>query len=92
MQDLKKKMAESSQLIHSIILGLSHTLRVHKQYVHTKVRCEVCNEEVCNSFVLKRHKAAVHGLVPTNALKCQLCPMFFHAKKSLQNHMEKKHG
>ena len=85
-------MAESSQLIHSIILGLSHTLRVHKQYVHTKVRCEVCNEEVCNSFVLKRHKAAVHGLVPTNALKCQLCPMFFHAKKSLQNHMEKKHG
>ena len=72
--------------------GLSHTLRVHKQYVHTKVRCEVCNEEVCNSFVLKRHKAAVHGLVPSNALKCQLCPMFFHAKKSLQNHMEKKHS
>ncbi len=72
--------------------GLSHTLRVHQKYVHTKVRCDVCNEEVCNSFVLKRHKAAVHGIVPPNSLKCQLCPMFFHTKKSLQNHMGKKHA
>lgn len=72
--------------------GLSHTLRVHQKYVHTKVRCDVCNEEVCNSFVLKRHKATVHGIVPTNSIKCLLCPMFFHTKKSLQNHVDKKHS
>ena len=72
--------------------GLSHTLRVHVKYVHTKVRCDICNEEVCNSFVLKRHKAAVHGLVPPNSLKCQFCPMFFHTQKSLQNHLDKKHS
>ncbi len=72
--------------------GLNHSLRVHKKLVHTKVRCDICNEEVCNSFVLKRHKASVHGIVPSNSFKCHLCPLFFHAKKSLQNHLEMKHS
>ena len=42
--------------------GLKRTLLSHKQIVHSKVNCDVCGQEIYNSFELKRHKAAVHGI------------------------------
>ena len=59
--------------------------------VHKRLKCDDCGQEMCNSFILKRHKAKVHGVIPENAHQCKLCPMFFSSKVSLGNHMGKIH-
>ena len=51
--------------------GLKRTLLSHKQIVHSKVSCDVCGQEIYNSFELKRHKAAVHGIIPADAFHCE---------------------
>ena len=67
------------------------TLFDHVKLVHTKVSCELCNEVLYNKFYLKRHKAAVHGIIPQDSFKCIACPMFFKAEKSLISHVKSKH-
>jgi KRAB domain-containing zinc finger protein len=39
-------------------------LKWHKKSVHERVKCDMCNEEICNSFKLNRHKAKAHGIKP----------------------------
>ena len=66
-------------------------LNDHVNIVHTKVSCELCNEVLYNKFYMKRHKAAVHGIIPQGSFKCRSCPMFFKAEKSLISHVKTKH-
>ena len=66
-------------------------LKAHKRLVHERVQCDECNQEICNSFELKRHKAKVHGIKPSNVYQCEHCPMFFFQQKSLNNHTAKIH-
>ena len=71
--------------------AMKRTLKTHIDNVHSRVKCEICLREICNSFMLKRHKAESHGIYPPNALKCELCPMFFTVEKTLISHMKSKH-
>ena len=71
--------------------GTKTALKTHIVNTHQKVKCEECNQEICNSFMLKRHKAKVHGVKPLNMHQCEHCPMFFHMKGYLDRHMLKKH-
>ena len=52
--------------------------RTHVKQVHTKVTCEICNEILYNWFYLRKHRHTVHGILPPNVVKCDLCPMFFN--------------
>ena len=38
------------------IFGLKSTLKTHLVNTHTKVKCDECYQEICNAFLLKRHK------------------------------------
>ena len=49
-------------------------LRNHKKLVHERVKCEECVKDICNLFILKRHKASVHGIKPSDAFQYELCP------------------
>ena len=71
--------------------GLKRTLLSHKQIVHSKVNCDVCGQEIYNSFELKRHKAAMHGIIPVGAFHCENCPLFFRSEKNLHYHIANKH-
>ena len=71
--------------------GTRSRLKTHIQLVHERVKCNECGQEMCNAFILKRHKAKVHGLKPTNAQQCKHCPLFFSRKGSLINHIAKIH-
>ena len=66
-------------------------LRWHKKNMHERVKCEVCGQEICNGFMLKRHKASVHGIIPTDAYQCEHCPMFFMKLQAKEKHIEKNH-
>jgi uncharacterized C2H2 Zn-finger protein len=67
-------------------------LRNHKKLVHERGKCEECGKDICNSFILKRHKASVHGIKPSDAFQCELCPMFYDKKTYLNNHIAKHHS
>jgi hypothetical protein len=71
--------------------GIRMKLKSHIQNVHERVKCNECGQEMCNTFILKRHKAKVHGVMPTNVHQCKNCPMFFSGKGSLKNHLTKIH-
>ena len=66
--------------------GIQRKLKSHIQNVHERVKCNECGQEMCNTFILKRHKAKVHGVMPTKVHQCKHCPMFFSGKGSLKNH------
>ena len=38
--------------------GTSGRLRVHKKNMHQRIKCDQCGQEICNIFILKRHKAS----------------------------------
>ena len=57
--------------------GTNDKLQSHKKLVHEQVKCDECGKEICNSFILKRQKATVHGIKPKDDFQCELCPMFF---------------
>ena len=71
--------------------GTKSQLKAHIDNVHDRVKCSECGQEICNSFMLKRHKAKVHGIIPENAHHCKLCPLFFSSKGSLNSHIAKIH-
>ena len=70
--------------------------RDHMKKVHTKVTCEIC-EENFTRIQLKKHKATEHGIgsiqpeIAIKPYKCPFCPMSFKLKKGLQKHSEVKH-
>lgn len=71
--------------------GTYSKLRDHKKLVHERVKCQECGQEICNYFMLKRHRATVHGIKPKNAHQCEYCPMFFSFRASLHKHVQSKH-
>ena len=71
---------------------MESALKWHKKNVHERMKCDFCNEQICNAFMLERHKAKVHGIKPTNVLECKHCPMFFHTKGNLEKHIMTKHS
>jgi len=71
--------------------GTYSKLRDHKKLVHERVKCQECGQEICNYFMLKRHRATVHGIKPKNAHQCEFCPMFFSFRASLHKHVQSKH-
>ena len=71
--------------------GYVTKLKNHKRQVHTRVNCDICGQEICNTFMVKRHKASVHGIIPSGVFQCKQCPLFFEWEKNLQYHIEKKH-
>ena len=66
-------------------------LKTHVKLVHERVECEVCHQQICNFFMLKRHKAKVHGIKPDNVHQCQHCPLFFSTKVAIDKHIATKH-
>ena len=71
--------------------GLKSTLRTHIVNTHTKVKCDECNQEICNAFLLKRHMGKVHGLKPSVVFQCEFCPMFYNKQANLVKHVDKNH-
>ena len=66
-------------------------LKSHVTNIHERVKCDICQQEICNIFMLRRHKAKVHGIIPSNVHKCDHCPLFFSTKVAIDKHMAKKH-
>jgi RNase P subunit RPR2 len=71
--------------------GTSTRLRTHNASMHQRVKCEECGQEICNKFILLRHKASVHGMKPPNAYQCEFCPAFYTHKIALEKHTTKQH-
>ena len=71
--------------------GTPSRLQTHKLNVHQRVKCDECGQDICNAFILKRHKATAHGTRPTNVHQCDLCPLFYNLKSSLDKHIAKHH-
>lgn len=71
--------------------GTSGRLRVHVKNMHQRIKCDQCGQEICNVFILKRHKASVHGITPTDAYQCEFCPSFFEHLKAKEKHVAKHH-
>ena len=71
--------------------GIKSKLKSHIEIVHRRVKCDICDQEICNKLLLKRHKAKVHGIKPANVHHCKYCPLFFSIKAFLGKHLAKKH-
>jgi KRAB domain-containing zinc finger protein len=72
--------------------GTSSVLQTHKLNLHRRVNCDLCGQNVCNSFWLKRHKASAHGITPKGSYQCPYCPLFFNLQGALENHVKKQHA
>merc|ERR1712157_471895 len=72
-------------------------LRHHINTVHSKVTCDICEENFSRTE-LKKHKATIHGIgnispeKPIKPFKCPFCTHAFKSKKGLQRHSELKHN
>ena len=75
------------KLLASEPFFMIHTLR----QVHKRLKCEECGQEMCNTFILKRHKAKVHGMKDANEHQCKHCHLCFKLKAALTKHMMKIH-
>ena len=64
---------------------------MHKKNMHQRIKCDQCGQEICNIFILKRHKASVHGITPSDAFQCEYCPAFFEHMKAKDKHLAKHH-
>ena len=71
--------------------GIRSKLKSHKDVVHAKVICDICDQQTYNFFELKRHKASAHGIVPENVFLCDICPLFFKHQVNLDKHKQSKH-
>ena len=71
--------------------GTSGRLRVHKKNMHQRIKCDQCGQEICNIFILKRHKASVHGITPEDCYQCEYCTAFFEHLKAKEKHVAKHH-
>ena len=71
--------------------GTKSRLKVHKRNMHQRIKCDECGQEICNAFILKRHKATVHGTRPTNVFQCDYCPLFYNRRTALDKHLLKHH-
>ena len=72
--------------------GLESSLKTHITNVHQRVKCDECNQVICNKFMLKRHKAKVHGIKPASSYQCDYCPLVYDTKICLDKHIAKNHS
>jgi hypothetical protein len=72
--------------------GTATVLQTHKTNLHKRVNCDLCGQNICNSFWLKRHKASAHGITPKGSYQCPNCPLFFNQQGFLDNHVRKQHA
>ena len=71
--------------------GTSTYLKSHIRQVHERLKCDECGQEMCNTFILKRHKAKVHGVKNANEHLCKHCHLCFKLKNALTKHIAKIH-
>ena len=72
--------------------GTVHSLKAHKYNMHKRSKCEICGQSLCNTFWLKRHMSASHGIMPEGSIPCSHCPLFFSSKGAKDNHVKKQHA
>ena len=72
--------------------GTVHALKEHKYDMHKRSKCEICGQSLCNTFWLKRHMSALHGIMPEGSIPCSHCPLFFSSKGAKDNHVKKQHA
>ena len=72
--------------------GVESILRCHIVNTHQKVKCDECNQEICNGFMLRRHKAKMHGTKSKTSYQCEFCPYVYEQKTSLEKHVAKNHS
>ena len=72
--------------------GTPHALKAHKYNMHKRSKCEICGQSLCNTFWLKRHMSASHGIMPEGSIPCSHCPLFFSSKGAKDNHVKKQHA
>ena len=57
-----RKMQSISAMSAIEVTELMLNFKVIKKLVLEQVKCDECGKEICNSFILKRQKATVHGI------------------------------
>ena len=69
-----RKMQNRSALSAIEVTELMLNFKVIKKLVLEQVKCDECGKEICDSFILKRQKATVHGIKPkdVNIVPCFL--------------------
>ena len=72
--------------------GTKARLKTHQRNMHQRIKCDECLQEICNTFILKRHKATVHGTKPTNVYQCEYCPLFYNRASARDKHVLKQHS
>ena len=72
--------------------GTALALKAHKYNMHKRSKCDICGQSLCNTFWLKRHMSAAHGIVPEGSFKCSHCALFFSSKGAKDNHVKKQHS
>ena len=71
--------------------GTRGRLNTHITNKHTRMKCDICNQDMCNKFILERHKSSVHGIKPDNVFDCEHCSLFFKTLVSKEKHVAKHH-
>ena len=59
-----RKMQNRSALSAIEVTELMLNFKVIKKLALEQVKCDECGKEICDSFILKRQKATVHGIKP----------------------------
>ena len=72
--------------------GRPHALKAHKYNMHKRSKCDICGQVLCNTFWLKRHMSAAHGIMPEGSFPCSHCSLFFSSKGAKDNHVKKQHA
>ena len=67
-------------------------LRDHITQAHTsQVLCDICNKQISNPIMLRRHKVFVHN-ERKGAIFCEMCPKsVFFSKSTFDQHVRAKH-
>ncbi len=72
--------------------GTEHCMRNHILQVHRRMKCKICDKEICSKFWYKRHMSKVHGVVPEDSHQCDFCTAVFDTVKAKAAHMKKQHS
>ena len=83
-------MGMNISIILQKMFGVTDVLESHILFKAHK--CEICRQSLCNTFWLKRHMSAAHGIVPEESVQCSHCPLFFSSNEAKDNHVKKQHA
>ena len=74
------------------LFGTPHARKPHTFDMHKRSKFEIRGQSLCNTFWLKRHMSASHGIMPKGSIPCSHCPLFFSSKGAKDNHVKKQHA